>query len=129
MLAAAPRLLFGRHPEADVAFGAEEDLDASARHAELRQFGGGWILVDLGSSNGTFVNGMRVTEVTLSSQTEQIIQFGPAGPRVRVRVADDAEVAALPPLVLPRPPRPRWIAPAIASAAVGALVLLLILLR
>jgi pSer/pThr/pTyr-binding forkhead associated (FHA) protein len=34
----------------------------SRRHAELRREGEGWLLRDLGSRNGTRVNGMRVTE-------------------------------------------------------------------
>jgi FHA domain/Domain of unknown function (DUF1707) len=34
----------------------------SRRHAELRRAGEGWLLRDLGSRNGTRVNGMRVTE-------------------------------------------------------------------
>jgi FHA domain-containing protein/uncharacterized protein DUF1707 len=34
----------------------------SRRHAELRRAGDAWLLRDLGSRNGTRVNGMRVTE-------------------------------------------------------------------
>jgi hypothetical protein len=34
----------------------------SRRHAELRIEGGCWLLRDLGSSNGTWVNGRRVVE-------------------------------------------------------------------
>ncbi len=37
-----------------------DDLLASRRHAELHRRNGRWVLVDLGSSNGTFVNGQRV---------------------------------------------------------------------
>lgn len=33
------------------------DSNVSRRHAELRQDGSGWTLVDLGSTNGTLVNG------------------------------------------------------------------------
>ncbi|MEM6458855.1 MAG: ATP-binding protein [Planctomycetota bacterium] len=38
------------------------DQTISRRHAELTPDGGRWVLRDLGSSNGTFVNGVRVTE-------------------------------------------------------------------
>ncbi|UGY94216.1 DUF1707 and FHA domain-containing protein [Streptomyces gobiensis] len=37
------------------------DHTVSRAHAQLRHTGGGWSLRDLGSSNGTWVNGSRVT--------------------------------------------------------------------
>lgn len=39
-----------------------EDTNVSRRHAELRRNGATWILSDLGSTNGTRVNGMRVRQ-------------------------------------------------------------------
>ncbi len=41
------------------------DLASSKSHARLVHDAGGWRLVDLGSRNGTFVNGERVQEVRL----------------------------------------------------------------
>jgi signal transduction histidine kinase len=38
------------------------DNTVSRRHAELHPRGGEWILKDLGSSNGTYVNGVRVNQ-------------------------------------------------------------------
>ncbi len=52
-----PVVTIGRHPTSDFRFDANGDLDVSARHAELRQSGGSWSVLDLGSTNGTFVNG------------------------------------------------------------------------
>ncbi|MFC5061566.1 ATP-binding cassette domain-containing protein [Actinomycetospora atypica] len=49
-------LTIGRDERNDVVVG---DLLASRFHAELRREGERWVLVDLGSSNGTFVNGSR----------------------------------------------------------------------
>jgi hypothetical protein len=41
------------------------DPNVSRRHAELRREGGRWILVDLGSTNGSVVNGKLVKEQAL----------------------------------------------------------------
>lgn len=43
------------------------DTNVSRRHAELVCEGGRWSIRDLGSTNGTRVNGQRVTEQTLST--------------------------------------------------------------
>ena len=47
----------GRHPDNDV-----QVLDArvSKRHCEVQEHEGGWILRDLGTLNGTFINGERI---------------------------------------------------------------------
>ncbi len=42
-----------------------EDSEASRTHAEIDFVNGQYLLRDLGSSNGTFVNGKRITEHTL----------------------------------------------------------------
>ena len=52
---------FGRHPLSDFRFDADQDLDVSARHAAVVRAGDRWVLRDLGSRNGTFVNGRRIT--------------------------------------------------------------------
>ncbi len=52
-----PRLVLGRSRGCDVYV---NDLNVSRRHAELRQEGATYWIVDLGSTNGTIVNGKRV---------------------------------------------------------------------
>jgi signal transduction histidine kinase len=43
------------------------DTQVSRRHAEIRRADGGYTVSDLDSSNGTFVNGQRITEHALTS--------------------------------------------------------------
>jgi pSer/pThr/pTyr-binding forkhead associated (FHA) protein len=114
-LAADARIRFGRHPECEVAFDPHRDLDASSRHAELRPAAAGWVLVDLGSSNGTFVGGHRVTEAPIRADAPVVIDFGPGGPRVRLFVGEDAAIAALPAAPVERR-APRWLVPVIGAA-------------
>lgn len=47
----------GRHPSCEFAI---RKSDVSRRHAEIRQVDGAFVLRDLGSTNGTFVNGEPV---------------------------------------------------------------------
>lgn len=99
---AQDRIRFGRHPECEVSFDAHRDIDASSRHAELRPVNDSWVLVDLGSSNGTFVEGHRSTEAPVLAGVPTLVEFGPGGPRLRIFIGTDAAIAALPP-----PPRRR----------------------
>lgn len=61
-IALAQSTVLGRGTEADVQL---PDTGVSRRHAELRQVDGHVELHDLASTNGTRVNGQRVTAVTL----------------------------------------------------------------
>jgi pSer/pThr/pTyr-binding forkhead associated (FHA) protein len=61
----------GRHPESDVFL---DDITVSRRHAEIRNDGILFRIVDMGSLNGTYVNKLRVEEADLSSGDE--IQIG-----------------------------------------------------
>jgi hypothetical protein len=54
---AQTELLIGRHLDCDVVLA---DPQISRRHAQLHFRDGRWILQDLGSTNGTRVNGVRV---------------------------------------------------------------------
>jgi hypothetical protein len=56
------RVVMGRLRACDVVL---EDVNASRQHAALEREGAGWVLVDLGSTNGTLVNGERVDRVRL----------------------------------------------------------------
>jgi Inner membrane component of T3SS, cytoplasmic domain/Domain of unknown function (DUF1707) len=52
------RFTIGREPSCDMTLG---DMTVSRLHASLQRNQDGWLLVDLGSTNGTRLNGWRVT--------------------------------------------------------------------
>jgi hypothetical protein len=58
------RILLGRSRECDIQV---EDPNVSRRHAELRQEGASYWIVDLESTNGIEVNGRRVKRAKLDS--------------------------------------------------------------
>jgi hypothetical protein len=58
----SPSVVLGRSREADVRVA---DVNVSRRHAELRQEGAGYWIVDLGSTNGLEVNGKRTDKARL----------------------------------------------------------------
>jgi hypothetical protein len=55
---------FGRMPENDLVI---SDPNVSRQHAEIRPIGPNFVIVDLGSTNGTKVNGTAVSQHTLRS--------------------------------------------------------------
>ena len=57
-----PKVVLGRSREADVRVA---DVNVSRRHAEIRQEGTGYWIVDLDSTNGVEVNGKRVDRARL----------------------------------------------------------------
>jgi hypothetical protein len=70
-LADAP-LVLGRNPDCDVVLGS---ASASRRHAEIRAIPAGLLLTDLGSANGTFVNGRRLAAAHLLRPGD-VVQIG-----------------------------------------------------
>ena len=84
---AQPVIRIGRHPENDLRFHGEHDRDASARHAEIRLEEGRYLLSDLGSTNGTLLNGTRIAEPR-ALQDGDVIEFGANGPSVDITLLD-----------------------------------------
>jgi FHA domain len=64
-------LLLGRDPDCDIRF---VDDSVSRRHARLVIRDGAWVIQDLGSTNGTIVNGSRVGRCQL--QVGDRVQLG-----------------------------------------------------
>jgi S1-C subfamily serine protease len=83
----------GRHPDADLPFDPAGDLDVSVRHAAVFRGGGGWVVRDLGSSNGTWINGEQVKgdRVLLPGD---VLRLGRKGPRLRFEPHDRAAATA-----------------------------------
>ena len=61
----------GRKPESTLQLA---DPNVSRNHAEIRPHGNGWVVVDLGSTNGSRVNGVRITSQELREGDE--VSFG-----------------------------------------------------
>src|SRR5256885_11638199 len=61
-LLAGERMTIGRSRECELVV---DDPNVSRRHAEVRKTIEGWMVVDLGSTNGVKVNGRRVQEEVL----------------------------------------------------------------
>lgn len=72
------RWVIGRDVDCDLIL---EDLSVSRRHAEILVVGGRVHVIDLGSRNGTFIAGLRITEAPLFMG--QIVQFGELAFRLR----------------------------------------------
>jgi S1-C subfamily serine protease len=80
---------------------ADNERRVSSHHAEIKLDGNRFILCDLGSTNGTMINGRRVKASEIHS--DELLEFGAGGPLVRFGIEYD-EQAARPPLEQPRPP-------------------------
>jgi hypothetical protein len=73
-------IVIGRLPECEVCLG---DTNVSRRHAQVALDAGDVVVTDLGSTNGTFVNGRRITRATVRPGDE--LTIGTSRLRVEVR--------------------------------------------
>lgn len=68
----------GRAPDCDVRFDKVRDPKVSNHHAEIMLEDGAYYVVDVGSTNGTLVNGRRVVKHKLNAKDQ--LTFGQGGP-------------------------------------------------
>jgi pSer/pThr/pTyr-binding forkhead associated (FHA) protein len=61
----------GRHPESDIFL---DDVTVSRRHAEFQRVNGAFVVRDVGSLNGTYLNRERIEEAPLAGSDE--VQIG-----------------------------------------------------
>ena len=86
VLVSKDEFLIGRGTDCDLQLGGNE---VSRHHCMVRTQMGDYFLMDLGSSNGTFLNGLRVrSQASLKSHDE--LQIGPF--RFIVELGDDESV-------------------------------------
>lgn len=110
---AQPALIIGRGKENDIVL---LEADVSREHARLQRGPQGWTLVDLGTTNGTFVNGKR-----LPAQDAYLLR---PGDRITIGTSVLAVQEDAAPERAPR--RERRVHPLILLAGALAFVLLLV---
>jgi pSer/pThr/pTyr-binding forkhead associated (FHA) protein len=82
----------GRHPSSELQLDPEQDTEVSARHAAVFRQGPGYVVRDLGSATGTWVNGVRVRS-DRSLENGDRIQLGAQGPEIEFAVEQAQERA------------------------------------
>lgn len=95
-------LRIGRDPNNELVVEGPEASIASSRHAEIRRTGNSFQLKDLGSTNGTYLDGQRVSEASI--QNHSLVSLGPGGAEFQFevdlqteeRLSETIRVASLP---------------------------------
>ncbi|WNG41779.1 sigma 54-dependent Fis family transcriptional regulator [Archangium minus] len=92
------RLRCGAHPTNDLVLA--EDRTASRHHFEIINTERGWLLVDLNSTNGTFLDGRRIERAYLSSGSQiragsSTLAFAPIDEEVSVEPDREGELCGL----------------------------------
>jgi len=85
-LGAHRELILGRASSAAVRFDSRRDAQVGRHHARITwnvRDGTGFLLTDLGSRSGTFVNAIRVDGAIILSKND-MIQLGEGGPTVEI---------------------------------------------
>jgi hypothetical protein len=115
----------GRHGDNTIIL---PDEQVSRHHAEIVMQGGRWVISDLGSANGTYVNGQRIVGPQVLNHGDSI-RLGQTQFRIEIAAAlaaQDTLVELVPaPLAAPPPAksRPGLIAALVAAAAVVMILL------
>lgn len=101
-----PSILIGRGSDCDLVF---DDPQVSRHHARLTWEAGHWFVQDLGSTNGTQVNGIRVTERRYFLNPGGLLSLGSITFKLQTGDLEDTMVArhpVPPPVSAPYPPQP-----------------------
>jgi ABC-type multidrug transport system ATPase subunit/pSer/pThr/pTyr-binding forkhead associated (FHA) protein len=86
----------------DCAVWTPSDRMVSAQHAKIVRLPTGYVLIDLESTNGTYLNGRRIQRSSLASG--DVVGLGAGGPEIRIDILspDRAAVASAATVVIPR---------------------------
>jgi ABC-type multidrug transport system ATPase subunit/pSer/pThr/pTyr-binding forkhead associated (FHA) protein len=78
------------------------DTMVSGQHAKVVRLPTGYVLIDLESTNGTYLNGRRIQRATLSDG--DIVALGAGGPQIRIQILspERAAVASAATISIPR---------------------------
>lgn len=87
-------IAIGRHPMNDLRLDAEKDIDVSGKHAEIRVVGDTATLRDVGSSNGTKVNGQPLVGERALFDGDVIALGGSAGASLEFHFVSEQAAAA-----------------------------------
>ncbi|MFT3786615.1 MAG: trypsin-like peptidase domain-containing protein [Tepidisphaeraceae bacterium] len=95
-----PAVLIGRRDDVQVKFDANRDPLVSGHHARVTLEGNDTFIEDLGSSNGTFVNGAKIAVKTRVGNHDRVT-LGQAGPEFAVTMVDPAAAMIAPTVAAP----------------------------
>jgi predicted component of type VI protein secretion system len=90
-----PEIHLGRDPSCDAVFPSEKFPMVGRQHAVLRSSGGAWSVEDLQSTNGTFVNQVRIQRQQLVPG--DTVRLGSDGPEIRIQFVDESYSATIRP--------------------------------
>ncbi len=81
------KISVGTDPSCNLSFNQNIDKNASSFHAEINLQDCDYVLKDLESAKGTFVNNRQIKEVVIHDG--DLIEYGENGPRIRFRVKSE----------------------------------------
>lgn len=96
----------GRAPDCGLRFSPAGDPGVSGHHATIAYHPDGFYIADQKSTNGTFVNGLRVETAWLS--TGDMIQLGGTGPQIRAWIQAEGQTTQQPQYQQPHVPQPEY---------------------
>lgn len=112
----------GRHSDCEISIPGEE---ISRHHARLKVMPDGIAVEDIGSANGTFINGKRVTQGTLKPGEElrlDTVRFLLVAPGLEAQSTQAKPAAAPAAVASPSRGVPGWVFPLVGALIVAAAV-------